>query len=225
MIEFSFMFFWSWEQGLYKKQADLGEPSREFGISVDVGNKQNVKRRRFFFISDTCSGNLKYKLLHWSCHLQVKGEESCRSPSLWHTFLNLRRPETVTHNLQDLSAGCSGFEDKLISPHLLSTSALRFLHSNLSFRLCDCLHDYSGDATWTQAMDKATESFLASAPLNMWARERKRTAQSTWKGALPSMIFSQSILRMSTNTWTTADCLSVTGHYCSKRISQQLWLH
>ena len=132
-----------------------------------------------------------------------KGEESCRSPSLWHTFLNLRRPETVTHNLRDLSAGCSGFEDKLISPHLLSTSALRFLHSNLPFRLCDCLHDYSGDATWTQATDKATESFLASAPLNMWAREggngqlsrREKVRSHRWYSASPSSEGAQTLGR------------------------------
>lgn len=75
------------------------------------------------------------------------------SASLTHILL-LHHPETVTHNLRDLSAPCSSFErswNKLISPHLLRTSVLRFLHSNLLIVDVTCWHDYVGNAIlmWT----------------------------------------------------------------------------
>lgn len=125
------------------------------------------------------------------------------SGSLTHIQL-LHHSETVTHNLRDLSARCSSFEwswNKLISPHRLSTSALRFLHSNL------LIVDLTA-GTVTLAASRRLGPQTKSLALNTC------TLQKNGKGEPQSVIFIKTILRMRLNTSGTADCLSVTGHSC-----------
>lgn len=130
------------------------------------------------------------------------------SASLTHILL-LHHPETVTHNQRDLSAPCSSFErswNKLISPHLLRTSVLRFLHSNLLIVDATRWHDYVGNAVLMSTMNTATDPFLVTEWHLSWGGGGGLSCKSTRS--------IRTILGMRINTGMTADCLGVTGHYC-----------
>ena len=194
-----FLFYFS-----FKKQNKEGEPGHveqaDFSICLAGESKQKhlMKSRLLLSLIHAQSGNLKCKVsvLKWSSPSRGLREKLNGEPFFWHTLRFPSRPETVAHNLCDLSVGRSSFEcswNKLISHHLLSTSALRFLHSNLPF---------------TPGTFGGIIFFIFFPHFSTCKLGKDMIVTSVWHA------FCQSISSLSWNTWITADCLRVTGCYC-----------
>ncbi len=200
-----------------RREGKSERAQREFWIHFDVVNKQKEPKKGgcLHLWSMYNLEGTNYSAGVVVSESKVKRAEDQRvfdthpaSPSSW---------DCHTHNLWDLAAGGSSFEwnwTKMISPHLLRTSALRFLHFNLPFRQCGFWYDYFGNDMLTSALNKAAESSLALAPFDAWASEYKGQQLLTWNVCRSKWLSSTCIRRMIINTWMTEDRLSVTGHYC-----------